>query len=102
MPGNPAEERRAAEEIKLMVGREMPHQPDDWQSLHALTQLEGEDMRRGGSNRDFPGGNVEPRTPNDGIEFGGRRLNNDLHENCPESNRAVGRREAARGIFLDR
>jgi endonuclease-3 related protein len=41
-----AEKRRAVVEIKQMVEREVPHHLDDWQRLHALMQLEGEDLQQ--------------------------------------------------------
>jgi hypothetical protein len=33
-------------DIKQMVDQQLPHRLDDWQRLHALMQLEGEDMRK--------------------------------------------------------
>ncbi len=47
-PHGAADKRRCVAEIKHAVQHELPQDVDDWRRLHALMQLEGERLRKGG------------------------------------------------------
>jgi endonuclease III-like uncharacterized protein len=63
VPAKESEKKRAVASIKQMVQAEMPAQVEDWQRLHALMQLEGEDIRAR-AKTPAPSSEPEQRRPN--------------------------------------
>lgn len=56
LPATLSERRTTASAIKSMIEAEMPKELDDWQRLHALFQLEGENLRPGKATPGRSGG----------------------------------------------